>query len=334
MSYRRFIGILFLLVVPLFTACNNNSESAPTVAVTAVLPSNPTVALNSPTQVAIVTSVPPTETAVPPSPTPSLAALVNDNPIYLFEYEQELARYEQAVQLNGTPTAEPINYGAIVLDALIERSLITQAATAQGIAVTEEEVDAKLVELQQAAGESGNFTAWLEANLLTVEEFRQALTYEMLTERMATLVTANVPFNIEQVHARYIQVDDAALAQSLLDQINSGSDFALLAAQYSLDQATAPNGGDLGYFGRGWLLVPEVETAAFALQPGETSPVLPVTNSETGQTTYYLIQMIAREAERPLDADMRFALLDQTFQNWLQSLWNEAEIIRFVETGT
>jgi hypothetical protein len=63
-----------------------------------------------------------------------------------------------------------------------------------------------------------------------------------------------------------------ALARSLQQRATGGEDFATLARVYGQD-GTAQQGGDLGFTGRGgW--VPDFETAAFALQPGEVSDVV------------------------------------------------------------
>jgi len=70
----------------------------------------------------------------------------------------------------------------------------------------------------------------------------------------------------EEVHARQILVKTEAEAQSIIDQLNKGSDFAALAKKYSTDPGAA-SGGDLGYFGRDDM-VPAFSAAAFALQPG------------------------------------------------------------------
>ena len=53
-----------------------------------------------------------------------------------------------------------------------------------------------------------------------------------------------------------------ALADSLKTAIENGSNFATLAMQYSTDQGSAINGGDLGWFGRGQMVKP-FEEAAF-----------------------------------------------------------------------
>jgi peptidyl-prolyl cis-trans isomerase D len=85
----------------------------------------------------------------------------------------------------------------------------------------------------------------------------------------------------EQVRASHILLktdgkDDAAVkatAEDVLKQIRAGADFATLAKKYSQDDANAKNGGDLDYFGRG-RMVPEFDTAAFALESGQTSDLV------------------------------------------------------------
>jgi peptidyl-prolyl cis-trans isomerase D len=70
--------------------------------------------------------------------------------------------------------------------------------------------------------------------------------------------------------------DEAAVrtqAEDLLAQLEAGADFAMLATTHSEDPGTAINGGDLDYFGRG-RMVPEFETAAFALEVGQTSGIV------------------------------------------------------------
>src|SRR5207249_3353019 len=77
----------------------------------------------------------------------------------------------------------------------------------------------------------------------------------------------------EQVRASHILLktegkDDAAVkakAEDVLKQSKAGADFSELAKKYSEDEASAKNGGDLDYFGRG-RMVPEFDQAAFAMQ--------------------------------------------------------------------
>lgn len=283
---------------------------------------------------------PPPQTAIPPTPTPTepLAATVNGDPIYLSTFEEMLARYQQgqALMMAENPEAQSDEeQRRLVLEMLIERSLIEQAAAANGIAITPEMIEQQMAELRQVAAEAGgegSFEAWLTANNWTEESFREALAFEMLTERVSATVTADVPQAVKQVHARYLQVDDPALAESLLEQVEDGADFGALAQQHSLDRATGEQGGDLGYFPAGTLLVPEIEEAAFALEPGEVSDVITGTVGD-GEPTYYLVQVVDVDPQRPLSPDLRAMLLQERFETWLAERMSQAEIVRYIEDG-
>src|SRR5688572_21311546 len=85
----------------------------------------------------------------------------------------------------------------------------------------------------------------------------------------------------EQIRASHILLNTAGKdeaevrkqAEALLQQIKAGGDFAALATKFSEDEGSKVNGGDLDYFGRG-RMVPEFETAAFALGVGQTSELV------------------------------------------------------------
>ena len=334
MKIRLCSLFLLLIFAALVVACNEEPlpTAAPTLSASEITPTAIPADEDTTLPAATATEVAPT--AVPPTATPTepLAATVNGQPITLADYEKELARYEQAqVELGITPGDGAPDYRGIVLDALIETELIAQAAAAMGLVITPEMIDARLLELEEASGGPDNFAAWLETNQWSAEEFREALAAEMLTEETVARVTADVPSTTEQVIARYLQVDNLELAQSLLDQARAGADFATLARDYSLDRITGENGGDLGYFARGSLLVPEIEDAAFNMQPGELSEVIVATRADGSGTTYYIVQVVNRDPQRELSADLRFTMLQQSFEKWLAEQWVQAEVIRMVD---
>jgi len=273
-----------------------------------------------------------TPTDIPPTATPEpMAALVNGKPIRLVDFEKDVARFQQAQEeLGMVAVGESTDIPERVLEALIETEIIAQAAEAGGINITEQMVIERVADLKVASGGDENFAAWLQANQWSEEEFHLALNAEMVTEKMVSFITADVPYAVEQVHARYLQVDDPVLAQSLLEQAQSGADFASLAQQYSIDRVTGDDGGDLGFFAKGMLLVPEVETAAFNLQPGALSEVIAASRSDGTGTAYYLVQLIERDPQREISANFRSQLLQQSFEKWLAEQWTQAEVIRFV----
>ncbi|MDL2314911.1 peptidylprolyl isomerase [Bacteroidales bacterium OttesenSCG-928-C19] len=76
----------------------------------------------------------------------------------------------------------------------------------------------------------------------------------------------------------------------LRERVLKGESFATLATLYSLDLESAKRGGELGLFSRGDM-VREFEVAAFALKPGEVSPVV-----ET-KFGFHIIQLIERRGD-------------------------------------
>lgn len=73
----------------------------------------------------------------------------------------------------------------------------------------------------------------------------------------------------------------------LRERVLKGESFSMLATLYSQDPGSARKGGELGFFPRGQM-VAEFESAAFALKPGEVSPII-----ET-QFGFHIIQLIER----------------------------------------
>jgi peptidyl-prolyl cis-trans isomerase C len=259
----------------------------------------------------------PSPTAAPPTATSEpLAARVNGLPITLAAYEAEVKRCEAAQSFPDC--------AARVLQSLTEQAAVEQAAVVAGLTVGDAEVQAEVDAVVQGQGSAEAYNAWLAANGYTDETFREALRRDLLRARMAAQVTAPVGETAEQVHALVLLVSDEATARSLLDQLSAGADFATLAVNNSQDLSTRVAGGDAGWFPRGWLTQPEVEQAAFALQPGETSEVI---KSTLG---FYIVRVVEREPARPLSPAARQALLARTYAEWFNGVMAQAQIEKLV----
>jgi peptidyl-prolyl cis-trans isomerase D len=116
-----------------------------------------------------------------------------------------------------------------------------------------------------------------------------------------------------------------AKAEALLQQVKKDpASFAKIAKENSQDPGSAPNGGDLGFFGRGAMVKP-FEDAAFALKQDEISNVV---QSDFG---FHIIQLTAikpaavkplAEARSEIESQLRrdrqakeFAKASETFSN-------------------
>lgn len=264
------------------------------------------------------TAVPPTVSLpAPEQTTPTAApavAVVNGEQISRPIYDIHLAQYQAAQQATGTLLASE-NVEQIVLDDLINRQLLAQAARAEGFVLDEATVNQRLASVVEHAGGQAAFDQWLAAQRYTPEEFRSELRLEIEAGWMRTKIIDAVPTSAEQVEARQILLLDSFQAERLLAQLQGGTPFETVARNND------PQGlGYLGWFPRGTLLQPEVEEAAFALQPGEFSGIV---ESSLG---FHLIEVLNRDPDRPLSPQARLGLQMKALEDWLAQQKAQATI--------
>lgn len=263
------------------------------------------------------TPIPPSATPSPPTETPvPLAARVNGQPIPLARYQEEVARYELALADLGIELASADEYKRTILEAMIDLELLVQGAGALGIQVSLEQAQAQLA---GSVDDASATQAWLASHGYTPASFQASLVEQRIAAEMVARLVQAVPQSVEQVHARHILVGSRDEALVLQDELANGADFAALAVENSLDLSSRIAGGDLGWFPRGYLTTPEVESAAFSIQVGELSPVV---ESTLG---FHLIEVLERDV-RPLSPDALRALQEEAVRQWLQQQRQQAQI--------
>jgi peptidyl-prolyl cis-trans isomerase D len=106
------------------------------------------------------------------------------------------------------------------------------------------------------------------------------------------LCAAHVLVKVKAPDAKegHSDADALRMIQAALAEIKGGADFAAVAKRVSEDAGSASQGGDLGCFPRG-RMVPEFDTAAFALDPGQVSDVV---RTNFG---YHVIKAVSRKDE-------------------------------------
>jgi peptidyl-prolyl cis-trans isomerase D len=122
----------------------------------------------------------------------------------------------------------------------------------------------------------------------------------------------------EQVRASHILLktdagqDEAAVrkqAEDVLKQARApGADFAALARKYSQDEGSKAKDGDLDYFSKG-RMVPEFETAAFAMQPGQISDLV------KSQFGFHIIKVVDKKPASTATLDSVRAQIIETISS-------------------
>lgn len=225
-----------------------------------------------------------------PKDDPSVVATVNGEVISRVDFEHELSRESQAMEGAAPRSPEQIQpYKQTLLETLIERLVLLQAAREAQVQVSADEVDRRVLALTSEYP-AGTFDTALAQSQTSRTELARRTREQLIVERLLTdhvfsrvAVTEEQIRRVydenpdawvepEQVHAQQIVVkglDEAKRLQQLLWQ---GKKFPELARRYSLSP-DARVGGDLGFFKRGEL-PPAFDDAIFRLSAGQVSEVV------------------------------------------------------------
>ncbi len=304
---KGWLGLLFIAVG--LAGCNFPGRGP---AVTPLVP--PGVPSVAPTSSLAPGAAAQAETPAAPSAAPTeeapLAARGRGMQVILADYQIEAAQAQAAKGAELTPEDRQR-----VLDELIDQTLLAQAAVEQGFTADDALLQNRTQRLSEQLGGPPALEAWMAAHGYDAQTFRAALARAAAAAWMRDQIAAGTPAVAEQVHVRQILLYNADTANEVLSQIRAGNDFGNLAVKY--DPITR---GDLGWFPRGYLLDPKLEAAAFALQPNAVSDVIQTLAG------YQILQLLERDAQRPLLPEMRLALQTQAVQAWLQQRRSQAQI--------
>jgi parvulin-like peptidyl-prolyl isomerase len=299
MNQKNLLFTLILLLATAVGGCSLTPETAAPTA-TATFPFIP-----SATSGPIVT---PTEVV-------DYAASVNGIGIRQTSFDASLVQFQKAVELY--PELLPTDQTAeeVVLESLIQRVLLSQAAQEVGFSADAQTVRTGLIELIEQAGGQEAFSAWLEANGYTEEAFLIDLPLEIEAAWQRDQIANTVPETMEQIRARQIFFTDGYQASRAFNQLEAGIPFETVA-----ENNNPNNPGYIDWFPRGYLIYPEIETIVFDLQPGQFSPVI---ETDAG---YHIIYIIERDPQHALSAEARLALQQEAVQQWLAEQLAQSQI--------
>jgi len=210
-----------------------------------------------------------------------------------------------------------------ILNELVSAELLYQASQKAGLGNMSKEVDSQLENIKKGFGSDQEFQKVLKERGIEIKDLKEDIKKgiyinaylekdvfsklgpvtedEKKQEYEGNKDKLNIPDEVKASHV-LIKVGDKATAEekqkakekieALRARAMSGEDFAKLAKENSED-ASASNGGDLGYFKKGDMVKP-FEDAAFGLEKDQISPVV-----ET-QFGYHVIKVTDKKAAHTL----------------------------------
>ncbi len=248
-------------------------------------------------------------------------AIVNGEPISRTDFERQVAIAHQRYLSQGKKIDESQmgEFRKSILENLIDGELLYQESKKRGYIVDEEEVSNQFEGVKKQFSDDKEFQAALNRMNYTPDSLKEDIrrniaVHNFVEKEIYSSIT--IPENEsreyydkhpeafsqpEQIRARHILIlvpegadekaDEKALnkIKDVQKKLQNGADFEELAKEYS-EGPSAEQGGDLGFFQRGQMAKP-FEVAAFALQPGEVSPIVKT------RYGYHLIQVTDRRPQ-------------------------------------
>ena len=108
-----------------------------------------------------------------------------------------------------------------------------------------------------------------------VQEYYDTYKDDLFTDEQQVRAR-HILFSVSENDSDEAKAETRTTALGVLERARDGEDFASLAEEFSQDEGTAEQGGDLGFFGRGRMVEP-FEEAAFSLDVGQISDLVETT---------------------------------------------------------
>ncbi len=263
----------------------------------------------------LVIALVPNTRAAEPQVIDGIAAVVNNDVITFSQVQEVSAPQEQSLrqQFTGQELIEKIKETRLAaLADLIDRELVLQEFRKKKYNIPDYAVDEQVKEIirDDFAGDRQAFVRTLDAQGYSLDKFRDSERDKIIVQVMRqNNVKGDFSASLQEIQAYYdanrkqfatpaqiklrmivlnadpLDVESADSTRKMAEEIRqkaaTGTDFATLAKTYSMD-GTAENGGDWGWVDEK-TLNKELTGVAFALAPGQVSPVTQVGNA------YYLL---------------------------------------------
>lgn len=293
--------------------------------------------------------------------TDRVVAVVNNDIITLEELNRSFAPFLQRIEADPRAREDEslIREGRrFILDRMIRELLMEQEAERLNIVVRDADVNSYIDEILYSRNMTRRgLLEELSRENTSYEEYRESVRRDIMKARLISReIRAKVHVSEEEIGAYYqehrslYEGREAVRLQQIFTPVPRGSDaatreelraraeavhgrlmggesFDALARQHS-QGGPGWTGGDLGFIEKGMIL-PEVETVAFALDRGQVSGVI---ESPAG---FHIIMVLDRRGAglKPLDEVRQEIIemigekrMEERFQEWIEALKGKAYV--------
>lgn len=185
------------------------------------------------------------------------------------------------------------------------QQLVLEEVLSDKYKVDEKEIDERVNKLKEQYGDQFEM-ALMQSGFKNEKDFKENLKLSLLQEKAAIKDIKVTDKEVKdyydkeykpEIKARHILVADEKTAKEVKAKLAAGEKFEDLAKTYSIDPGSKEKGGDLGWFGPG-KMVPEFETAAYALEKGQISEPVKTQNG------FHIIEVTDKKEKKSFE-DMK-----------------------------
>ncbi|NEW09570.1 peptidylprolyl isomerase [Paenibacillus sp. SYP-B3998] len=166
------------------------------------------------------------------------------------------------ITIQELQTALEHHYGTELLNQMLDREAIYLEGKETGTTIGNAEVERELKRMQQGYESENQFYTSMKDQLgMSKEEIKEDVNNKLLLEKLATRNVAVTDANVDEYikthpdefkqeieyNIQQIIVSTKDQANKVLAELAKGENFAILARDRSLDDATNNSGGDLGW---------------------------------------------------------------------------------------
>lgn len=252
-------------------------------------------------------------------------------------------------QLGGGDGGQPSPGNAVrveqlqrqTLAELIQDRIVADGADELGVIVSQQQVDERLNQLAERYGGMEGLRQEIQRRGRTVAGVREQLRAVIRSEQLASYFSEESRVTDAEVRQEYEQrvqegemrvadvshilVETREEASAILDQLEAGADFAGLAEEHSIDEASAVDGGDLGE-SRPGRFVDAFDDAVWSAQEGD---IIGPVQTEFGFHVIYVRdfrQVPLDEVRDEIRNELSGRTAQQSFDAWYQEALASAEV--------